>query len=158
MASGTDLLRTEVVTLKSSSSLKMKIILCLLVCCCTYFNASLIDTLLKLWVMRWAVAVSARVNNNSMMIISRFIDYLLYLGKGRQHQCQVYQLPAERNYFCFLKLETACVRVLISEFTINLNILSCREVVTETENKHRLIVVNPGFICILQNAGRHAVA
>jgi hypothetical protein len=42
-----------------------------------YFSASLIDTLLKLWVMRWAVAVSARVNNNNAMMMSRLIDYRL---------------------------------------------------------------------------------
>ena len=56
------------------------------------------------------------------------------------------------------KLETSCVRILILELTINLEILSCGKVVTEAEDKHRLVIVNPGIARTLQNACWHAVA
>ena len=34
------------------------------------------------------------------------------------------------------QLETAGIRILILEFTINLEVLSCREIVAETDNEH----------------------
>ena len=38
-----------------------------------------------------------------MKIRIRLIYSRLILGKGRQHQCQVYQLPAERSYLFSLQ-------------------------------------------------------
>ena len=65
--------------------------------------------------MRCAVAVSAMAHINNMMTIICLIYSRIILGKGRQHQCQVYQLPAERSYLFSLQA-VALVLVILTVF------------------------------------------
>ena len=86
------------------------------------------------------------MDENQLLIIICLIYSCLILGKGRQHQCQVYQLPAERSYLFSLQ----AVALVLAGMTALVAASGCIELPRDIDAYALRIAVRVNIPAIIQ--------